>query len=82
MQAEPVLDGLIREAASGIPGIANESLASAHGPLPKNLPAPNEQTRPPDVLDKTLVTQADLGDLAGQIKQILDEEARRHGIDV
>ena len=82
MPAEPVLDGLIREAASGIPGIASESLISAHDPLPTNLPAPSEQTRPPDVLNKTLATQADLGDLAEQIKQILDEEARRHGIDV
>ncbi len=82
MPAEPILDGLIHEAASGIPGITSKSLAPGHGPLPANPPAPSGQTRPPTVLDKPLAAQPDLGDLANQIKQILDDEARRHGIDV
>ncbi len=82
MPAEPVLDSLIHEAASGIPGIASRSLAPGHNPLLANPPAPSGQSRPPTALDKPLAAQPDLGDLADQIKQILDDEARRHGIDV
>ncbi len=104
MPTEPVLDGLIREAAAGVPGTTAESLAPNHGPLPTNPPAPSEQTRlplnkaqaatDPPVSDTAaaiihpslhreyVAAQSDLGDLADQIKRILDDEARRHGIDV
>ncbi len=104
--AESILDGLMRKAACGIPGITSESPSPDHDSLSANPPAPSEQTRSPLPLNRAQATadpsasdtgaavmhppphreyaaaQSDSGDLAEQIKRILDDEARRHGIDV
>jgi hypothetical protein len=69
-----------KEAVSGLPVMRSRALPSNMGRLSRQQPPASAGSE--ESCEEDIMSDEDLSVLSGKIKRILEEEARRHGIDV